>query len=90
MSTMKVVYNFLRAKLHRLTNQPGDAMADDNKVPQGAIQQDKALRSGVSISAVPTVTSSGHMFWNARDIIFSDSRKAAADALTREQKKEQK
>jgi len=42
-----------------------------------------AGRANVPVSSSPTVTSSGHMVWSIRDILFSESRKAAGEALTR-------
>ena len=35
----------------------------------------------ISIASVPYVTKTGHMFWTARDILFSESRKKAAEDL---------
>jgi hypothetical protein len=84
---MKLVYDLLRARLGKLTKRV-DVVTKETKIHQGTNHQRDTAKRDVSISSVPTVTSSGHMFWNARDIIFSDSRKEAADALSRDRKKQ--
>jgi hypothetical protein len=40
-------------------------------------------KTPVEISTSPTVTSSGHIVWSVRDILFSPSRKSAADIMGR-------
>jgi hypothetical protein len=57
--------------------------ADQQVVKVG---KDSASRS-VSISVAPTVTSSGQVYWSARDVLFNPERTEAAKTFERSLKK---